>query len=105
MKSFLVFTHSGPVLVLSKYDSVQQPELLNRLRAYGKFISHEVPMDAVKACYKEHLDHVLNDPKQGDEFRVLDEDGESIFINVGFHVLGTPTYYEPEGGAPRCYTA
>ncbi|MDD5701808.1 MAG: hypothetical protein PHU23_07125 [Dehalococcoidales bacterium] len=96
MRSFLVFTHTGPILVLSKYDSVRQPELLNRLSAYGKFIAHEVPVEAVKSSYTAHFEHVLNDPKQNDEMRVLDGDGERIFVNVDFKTLGAPVYYEPE---------
>jgi len=102
MKSFLVFTRVGPVLVLSRFDSVKEPALLNRLSAYGKFVAHELPIEAVKSCYSAHYEHILNDPKQSDDFRVLDTDGERIFTNVSFQVLGPPAYHEP-GQALRCY--
>ena len=102
MKSFLLFTRVGPVLILSEYDSIQQPELVDKLTAYGKFIAHEVPIEAIKSCYSTHFEHVLQDPKESTELIVLDGDGERIFTNVSFQVLGSPAYHE-SGEGLRCY--
>lgn len=102
MKSFLICTYKGPVLVLSRFDSIQQPELLDRLSAYGKFIAHEVPVEAVRDCYSVHFEHLLRDPKESDELIVLDGEGERVYTNVSFQTLGPPAYYEPEKGV-RCY--
>ena len=46
MKAFLIFNDSGPLLILSRFDSVKQPELMNRLKDYGKFMAYEVPMES-----------------------------------------------------------
>ena len=102
MKSFLVFNHTGPMLILSRFDPIQQPELLDKLSAYGKFIAHEVPIEVIKSCYSAHFEHLLRDPKESDELIVLDSDGERIFTNISLQVLGTPVYHEP-GQSVRCY--
>ncbi|MBI2849459.1 MAG: hypothetical protein HYX80_00265 [Chloroflexi bacterium] len=96
MKSFLIYTNAGPVLILSKFDSVKHPELACKLAAYGKFMAYEIPLESVKASYTPHFEHVLEDHRQTDEFRVLDVDGKRIFNNISFEQLGPPAFYEPE---------
>lgn len=95
MKSFLLFTHTGPLLILSQYDSINQPELLSKLTAYGKFIAYEMPIEAIQSCYSAHFQSVLQDPRANKAMIVLDEDGESIFTNISLRALGQPTIYEP----------
>jgi hypothetical protein len=98
MKAYLLFTSSGPVLVLTAFDFVRHPELLARLAAEisKKFIAHELPIDAVKASYSAHFAHVLSDPNQTGDIKVLDDDGREIFTNVRFKDLSAPIYYDPE---------
>jgi hypothetical protein len=95
MKSFLLFTHTGPLLILSKYDSINQPELLSKLTAYGKFIAYEMPIEAIQSCYSSRFQSIFQDPKSNEAMIVLDEDGESVFTNISLRVLGSPTIYEP----------
>lgn len=99
MKSFLLFTSAGPVLVLSKYNSVNQPKLLDKLTGFGKFVVHEVNLDAVRSCYAAHFEHVFEDPKEDDVMIVLDHDGQSIFTNIDLRELGYPSIYEPGDNA------
>jgi len=102
VKAYLLFTVTGPVLVLSKFESIEHPELLNRLSGFGKFIAHEVSLEAVKSCYAMHYQHVLEDIRQTDELRILDQDGQRIFTNIDFRDLGVPVYHQPGEGV-RCY--
>jgi hypothetical protein len=95
MKSFLLFTHTGPVLILSQYDSINQPELLSNLTAYGKFVAYEMPIEPIQSCYSAHFQSVLQDPKSNKAMIVLDEDGESIFTNISLRALGPSTVFEP----------
>lgn len=99
MKSFLLFTSTGPVLILSKYNSVNQPKLLDRLTTFGKFVVHEVNLDAVRSCYAAHFEHVFEDPKENQAMIVLDDDGQSIFTNISLRELGYPWIYEPGDNA------
>ena len=98
MKAYLLLTSSGPVLILSAIDFSKKPEKLDKLAAMtsNKFIAYELPIEAVKAKYAAHFAHVLGDPKQTGEIKVLDDDGKEIFTNVRFKNLSTPIYDDPE---------
>ena len=98
LKAYLTLTSSGPVLILTKFDFMRHPELLDKLAAKtsNKFIAYELPIEAVEANYSAHFAHVLNDPEQTGEIKILDDDGKEIFTNVRFKDLSAPIYYEPE---------
>jgi hypothetical protein len=95
MKTFLLFAVAGPVLVLTKLGSIRDPELLKRLASLGKFIAYELPVESVKASYSAHFQHILTDPKQTDELRILDTDSKQIFTNIDFKALGQPLVHQP----------
>jgi len=98
MKGYFLFTASGPLVILTSFDSVQNPELLKRLAAKGiaKFIAHEVSIKAARAKYGKHFDVVCQDLHETDDLRVLDYSGERAFKNFSFKELGAPIYYESE---------
>ena len=50
MRAYLIFTGSGPILVLSTYPELTDPRLVAKLRYKGidKFIAYEVDMAAVQ---------------------------------------------------------
>jgi hypothetical protein len=95
MKAFLLFASGGPVLLLTKFDSVRDAVLAKKLAYLGKFIAYQVPVDSVKRTYSAHFEHILTDPKQTDELRILDTDSKQIFTNVDFTVLGQPVIHQP----------
>ena len=96
MKAYLVFNDYGPVLILTKYDFAQHPELLDELanKTTSKFIAFEVSIETIKDHYSAHLPHVFSDPKQSGNIKTLDEDGREIFANVSFKDLSGPIFYE-----------
>jgi len=98
MKAYFLFTASGPLVILTSYDSIQNHELLNRLSSKGitKFIAHEGSVESARARYGNHFNVVCQDLHQSDDLRVLDYSGERAFKNFGFRELGTPFYYESE---------
>jgi len=103
MKAYMLFTASGPILILSTYDVVHHPELLDEMASHGvsKFIAFELSLDKMKDKYGGHYERVRRDLHQTDDWRVLDESGDRIFLNVAFDELGEPIYYEPRtSGAP-----
>ena len=97
MKAYYLFTASGPLVILTSYDSIEDPELLKRLTSKGiaKFIAHEVSIESAKTKYGGHFDTVRQDLYQSDDLRVLDYSGERAFRNFSFKELGTPIYHEP----------
>jgi len=49
MRVYFLFTVTGPLVVLTSYDSINTPELLEKWKAKGltKFIAHEVSLESV----------------------------------------------------------
>ena len=98
MKAYFLFTVSGPLVVLTSYDSIDNPKLLKGWESKGitKFIAHEVSIESVKAKYGIHFDIVCGDLHESDDLRVLDYSGERAFKNWSFKELGPPIYHETE---------
>jgi len=81
MKAYFLFTIAGPLVVLTSYDSINDPELLERWKAkrLTKFIAHEVSLESAKVKYGKHFDIVCRDLRESDDLRVLDYSGERAF--------------------------
>jgi hypothetical protein len=96
MKAGIFFTGSGPILVLTSYDTLNEQHLLEKFKAKGikKFIAYEVPVDLVKQMYGAHYDMVMQDLKQEDDLRVMDWNGHNVFYKFSIKELGEPTYFE-----------
>lgn len=98
MKVYFLFTASGPLVILTSFDFIQNPELLKRFAAKGitKFIAYEISLDTAKLKYGKHFDIVCQDLHQSDDLRILDYSGERAFRNFSFKELGAPVCYEAE---------
>jgi hypothetical protein len=96
MKAGIFFTGSGPILILTSYDSLSETNLVEKFRAKGikKFIAYEVPVELVKQKYGTHYDVVMNDLRQEDDLRVMDYDGHHVFYSFSLKKLGEPIYFE-----------
>jgi hypothetical protein len=93
MRAYLIFTGSGPILVLATYPQLTDERLVTTLRYQGidKFIAYEVQLDAVKERYPGSFDNVAKDLEGGEgDLRVLDFNGHQIMANFSLDALGTP---------------
>ncbi|UCE67847.1 MAG: hypothetical protein JSU85_07540 [Candidatus Zixiibacteriota bacterium] len=97
MKSVIIFTGTGPILILTTYSSLTDPGFIEKLAVKGikKFIAYELNPGLVKAKYGSLYDTIMNDVKQTDDLRVLDYNGHNVFYNFTFSELGEPVLYEP----------
>lgn len=97
MKAGVIFTGTGPILILTSYDSFTDKKFVEKLNAKGikKFIAHEVPVEKVQDKYGMHYTVVMGDLDESDDLRVLDYDGHHIFLSFSFKDLGEPVRYEP----------
>lgn len=97
MKAAMVFTGSGPILILTSFDSLEHPTLKEKLGARGitKYIAYEVSVDKVKGLYGTRFSIILGDLSQTDDLRVMDIDGHHVFNSFSFEELGLPIYYQP----------
>jgi len=96
MKAGIIFTGTGPILILTTYESFRDPNLAAKLAAKGirKYIASEVQMETVKARYGNHFNVIMGDLKQTDDLRVLDYNGYNVFHNFSFNEMGKPMYHE-----------
>lgn len=96
MKAGVIFTGSGPILVLTSYDSFTDSMFVEKMRAKGikKFIGYEVSIELCQKRYGEHYPVVLQDLRQTDDLRVLDFDGHHIMLTFSFSEYGPQFTYE-----------
>ena len=91
-RAYLIFTGSGPILVLSTFDAVTNEGLVAKLRYKGidKFIAYEVEPLAVAERYPEAFVNVSLDLRGVEDIRVLDFNGHQIMANFSLTELGDP---------------
>jgi len=96
MKAGIIFTGTGPILILTTYESFEDPKFVAKLDVKGikKFIASEVPLEKVKVKYGNHYLVVMGDLNQTDDLRVLDYNGYNVFYNFSFSEMGKPIYHE-----------
>lgn len=91
-RAYLIFTGSGPILVLSTYPKLTDDRLVDKLRYKGidKFIAYQVDLQAVQQRYPQSYDNVARDLEDGEDIRVLDFNGHQIMANFSLDELGEP---------------
>ena len=96
MRAGIIFTGTGPILILTTYTSFEDEKLIEKLNLKGikKFIAYEVPVDLVREKYGQQFDVIMKDVKQTDDLRVLDFDGHKIFYSFSFSELGEAYLHE-----------
>jgi hypothetical protein len=97
MKAAIVFTGSGPIVVMTTFESFVEPRFVEKMEAKGikKYIAYEVDLDGLKSKYGKHFDIILGDLKQSSDLRVLDYNGHRIFSLFELRTLGAPIFHEP----------
>jgi hypothetical protein len=96
IRAYLVFTGSGPILVLATYPALTDGRLLDKLRYKGidKFIAYEVDLEAVRTRYPHSFENVAKDLEAEEDLRVLDFNGHQIMANFSLQELGEPIKFE-----------
>ena len=96
MKCCVIFTGTGPILILTTYASLTEQNFVNKLASKGikKFIAYELPVELVKEKYGSYFETVMNDVSQTDDLRVLDYNGHNVFYNFSFTDMGEPVHFE-----------
>ena len=96
MRSYLVLTENGPLLLLTSMNSITEEVLLDSLHGKGidKFIAYEVPVEKVHEFYGVPFEIIAADLESGKELRVVDFDGPHIFNCLSFADLGGQIQHE-----------
>ena len=101
MKTYMLITGSGPIVVLTSHNSILDAALIKKLAGKGieKFIAYEIPIGLAQKRYGAHFALVQDDVRETDDLRVLDYDGSRAFKLFRFGELGPPLLHEPSSGA------
>ena len=96
MKTFMLFTSGGPLVILTSYASVIDPGLVEKLKIKGidKFIAFEIAIELARERYGGHFPVVENDVRETNDLRILDFDGQRAFSLFRFAELSKPIFHE-----------
>lgn len=102
MKTFILFTGSGPLVILTSYASVTDPGLIEKLAAKGieKFMAFEIDLNLAQQRYGRHFAVVQHDVRESDDLRILDYNGQRAFKLFRFDELSSPIFHEEDDTAP-----
>jgi len=92
MRCYIVFSGTGPILILTTYPELTDARLVEKLRHKGieKFIAYEVPVGEVRRIYGVPFNVIAADLERSEDLRVLDFNGHHIFSSFSFAQLGAP---------------
>jgi hypothetical protein len=92
MKAYIVFSGTGPILILTTYPDLMDQRLVDKLIHKGivKFIAYEVPVETVKRIYGVPFEVIATDLETNEDLRVLDFNGHHIFSRFSLADLGEP---------------
>ena len=90
MKAYIVFSGTGPILILTTYPELENSRLVKKLEHKGivKFIAYEVPVATVQRIYGVPFDVIAADIESTEDLRVLDFNGHHIFSRFSLKELG-----------------
>ncbi|WP_028316344.1 hypothetical protein [Desulfatibacillum aliphaticivorans] len=96
MKAGIFFTGSGPILLLTSYETLDDPQLVEKLETKGikRYIAFEVDEEKVRERYGMHYNLVMNDLRQASDLRVLDYDGHHVFNMFRFDEMHPPVKHD-----------
>jgi len=92
MKAYIIFSGTGPILILTTYSKLENPQLVDKLEHKGmeKFIAYEVPLETVRRIYGVPFEVIATDLETTEDLRVLDFNGHHIFSRFSLAELGEP---------------
>lgn len=99
LRTYLIFSGSGPLLLLSSYPSLLDPRLLAKLQAKGvqRFLGFDVDLESARARYAATFDRVADDLRTVEDVRVLDFNGHQIMSRFSLAELGEPIRHDGSG--------
>ena len=92
MRAYIVFSGTGPILILTTYPELTDERLVEKFSHKGivKFIAYEVPRERVRSIYGVPYEVIADDLSHTEDLRVLDFNGHHIFSRFAFSELGDP---------------
>ncbi len=97
MKAAIVFTGTGPILILTNFETFDDPKLHQKIKEKGitKFILREAPLEVVQKRYGGRYKNLVGEMHEED-MRVLDYNGNQVLVNFEFPELGMSVEVEDD---------
>lgn len=91
-RAYLIFSGSGPILLLTTFPKLTDERVVSKLRYKGieKFLAYQVSREAVEARYGDAYRGVAAELEGQEDIRVLDFNGHHIMANFSLDELGDP---------------
>ncbi|MFH1137411.1 MAG: hypothetical protein V1816_15190 [Pseudomonadota bacterium] len=95
MKAGVIFSGSGPILILTTGEDLVGEKVSAWLGNKGlkKYIAYEVDVELCRKRYGQHFDVTLKDVKEQEDLRCLDYNGQRVFELFSFEEMGRPMYH------------
>jgi len=92
MRAYIVFSGTGPILVLTTFPALTDKRLVSKLSQKGitKFIGYEVSLERAQNVYGIPYEVISSDLASTEDCRVLDFNGHHIFASFSFEEFGEP---------------
>lgn len=95
IRAYMIFSGSGPVLVVTRLSSGMQSESAIQYfaeKGVNKYIAMEVSSDHAATYYGTRFHSNVSRLKSEEDIRVLDINGQHIFSQFAFEEMGEPVY-------------
>jgi len=92
MRAYVVFSGTGPILLLTTFPELTDTRLVRKLSQKGitKFIGYEVSLERARSIYGVPFEVISSDLESTEDCRVLDFNGHHIFSSFSFEEFGEP---------------
>ncbi|NCO58507.1 MAG: hypothetical protein COW73_06215 [Nitrospirae bacterium CG18_big_fil_WC_8_21_14_2_50_70_55] len=96
LKTFMVFTGTGPILVVTRLNDMEEEVARLHMESKGirKYIAYEVPYTTAETRYGTRLHKAVDRLASDDDIRVFDVDGHHAFMIFDFTEMGEPVYVD-----------
>lgn len=95
IRSYVVFTGSGPILVVTRLSSGLQGDIPKQHfinKGIGKFIAFEVSHEKAEERYGTRFKEAVLRLASDNDIRVVDVDGHHVFASFAFAEMGEPVF-------------
>jgi hypothetical protein len=95
VRAYVVFTGSGPVLLVTRLSSGMQGDVASQHLAnkgINKYIAFEVSHEKAQERYGTRFSSAVNRLASDADIRVVDIDGHHVFTSFSFAEMGEPVF-------------
>lgn len=100
MQTYLIFSTSTPILVISTFPSPDSPGFIERLTEMGidRFVCFRAPLGKAREIYGMRYEQLADEIEEENDIQVLDYNGFTAFKNFDIDELELTFKYQTSPG-------